>query len=229
MTLFHRQKNEIKKEVAEEIEKEEIKRAVRDEKLYERIIAEELAGIKATEQPNLILVTNERGAEWLGTPQSFIILDGFYYIKFQPAPPSFSDALLAPIKKILGIKSEAYVLKAHKDLVTFNSETITVFAEKLVHDVETNIITAIAPASDIVTRKGFDSYEALIRERDILKEKLENVLAQEKKLIEVAMTLNPYIKLYKKRATENKEEGEKSEDLFGFELGSFPDLGGDQK
>lgn len=228
MSLFHRRNRKMEKEIHEELEKEEIKRAVRDEKLYERIVAEELAGIKATEQANLILVTSERGAEWLGTPQSFIVLDGFYYIKFLPAPPSFSDALLAPLKKLLGIKGEAYVLKAHKDLVVFNSESITVFAEKLVHDVETNIITAIAPASDIVTRKGLDSYEALVRERDILKEKLEMVLEQEKKLIEVAMSLNPYIKLYRKKAAENKEEGEKSEDLFGFELGAFP-LGGGEK
>lgn len=227
MGLFRKDKPPTK-EIREEIKEEEIKRAVRDKKLYDRIIAEDLAGIKGIEQPNLVLVTSQRGAERLGTPLSFIILDGFYYIKFMPQPPTFSDALLTPIKKLIGIKPKAYVLKVHKDLVVFNDEAVTVFAEKIIHDVETNIITVIAPASDIVTKKGLDSYEALIHERDVLKEKLEMVLEQEKKLIEIAMTLNPYIKLYRKKSAENKEEGEKSEDLFGFELGSFQ-LGGDQK
>jgi len=211
--------------VKEELKEEEIKKTVRDKLLYEKIIAEELAGLKALPQPNLLIITAERGAEWLGTPLSFITIENFYYILFQPRPPSFSDALFRPLKRLLGAKEEKYVLKVEKHLVKFNEESVSVFAEKLVHDVQTNIITVIAPAIHPVDGTAIDSYETLLRERDILKEKLEMVMEQEKKLIELAMTLNPAIKLYKKSQKQN-EEGEKKEDLFGFQLDFF---GGDEK
>jgi len=224
MRLFSR-KSELEKQVQEEIREEEIKKTVRDKLLYEKIIAEELAGLKELPQANLLIITKDRGAEWLGTPLSFIVIDNFYYILFQPRPESFSDALFRPLGRLLGRKEQKYVLKVEKHLVKFNEESVSVFAEKLVHDVQTNIITVIAPAVHPVESTAIDSYEALLRERDILKEKLEMVLEQEKKLIELAMTLNPAIKLYKK-SQKQTEEGEKKEDLFGFQL-DF--VGGDEK
>jgi len=224
MRLFSRDKSPENK-IKEDIREEEIKKTVRDKLLYERIIAEELAGLKGLPQPNLLIITKDRGAEWLGTPLSFIVIDNFYYILFQPRPETFSDALFRPLKRLFGVREQKYVLKVEKHLVKFNEEAVTVFAEKLIHDVQTNIITVVAPSVHPVEGTAIDSYEALLRERDILKEKLEIVLEQEKKLIEVAMTLNPAIKLYKK-SQKQTEEGEKKEDLFGFQL-DF--VGGDEK
>jgi len=191
---------------------EEIEKRVEERIKKHRILAQRMSQIKETYQKLLIAVTPEEGSIILGYPEAYLINYDEYWIYYQERPPSWLDHLWFSLARFFGKQPPHKILKAHKKIVQFNNETITVYCKTIEEIVGTGQQEAIPMVVHPTITRGWEAYEAVKAERDKYREKYFYLLQEAKKEVELALNINPRVKVYWK---EKKQQGKKTEERFG--------------
>lgn len=191
---------------------EEIEKRVEERIKKHRILAQRMSQIKETYQKLLIAVTPEEGSIILGYPEAYLINYDEYWIYYQERPPSWLDHIWFSLARIFGKQPPHKILKAHKKIVQFNNETITVYCKTIEEIVGTGQQEAIPMVVHPTITRGWEAYEAVKAERDKYREKYFYLLHEAKKEVELALNINPRVKVYWK---EKKQQGKKTEERFG--------------
>ncbi|ALM76220.1 hypothetical protein [Thermococcus barophilus] len=191
---------------------EEIEKRVEERIRQQRILAQRMSQIKPTYQKLLIAVTPEEGSIILGYPESYMINYDEYWIYYQERPPNWLDHIWWSLARIFGKQPPHKILKAHKKIVQFNNETITVYCQSVTEYRGTGIQEAIPMVVHPAITAGWEAYEAVKAERDKYKEKYFELLRLSKKEVELALQINPRVKVYWK---EKEQQGKKTEERFG--------------
>jgi len=191
---------------------EEIEKRVEERIKKHRILAQRMSQIKETYQKLLIAVTPEEGSIILGYPEAYLINYDEYWIYYQERPPSWLDHIWFSLARIFGKQPPHKILKAHKKIVQFNNETITVYCKTIEELVGTGQQEAIPMVVHPTITRGWEAYEAVKAERDKYREKYFYLLHEAKKEVELALNINPRVKVYWK---EKKQQGKKTEERFG--------------
>ncbi len=191
---------------------EEIEKRVEERIKKHRILAQRMSQIKETYQKLLIAVTPEEGSIILGYPEAYLINYDEYWIYYQERPPSWLDHLWFSLARVFGKQPPHKILKAHKKIVQFNNETITVYCKTIEEIVGTGQQEAIPMVVHPTITRGWEAYEAVKAERDKYREKYFYLLQEAKKEVELALNINPRVKVYWK---EKKQQGKKTEERFG--------------
>ena len=191
---------------------EEIEKRVEERIKKHRILAQRMSQIKETYQKLLIAVTPEEGSIILGYPEAYLINYDEYWIYYQERPPSWLDHLWFSLARFFGKQPPHKILKAHKKIVQFNNETITVYCKTIEEIIGTGQQEAIPLVIHPVIKRGWEAYEAVKAERDKYREKYFYLLQEAKKEVELALNINPRVKVYWK---EKEQQGKKTEERFG--------------
>jgi len=192
---------------------EEIEKRVEERIKQQRILAQRMSQIKPTYQKLLIAVTPDEGSIILGYPESYLINYDEYWIYYQERPPSWLDSLWWSLARFVGKQPPHKILKAHKKTVKFNNEAITVYAQSITEYRGTGIQEAIPIVVHPAIKAGWEAYEAVKAERDKYKEKYFELLRLSKKEVELALNINPRVKVYWK--DKDKEGKNKEKEHFG--------------
>lgn len=196
---------------------EKIEERVEERLRQQRILAQKMSQIKPTYQKLLIAVTPDDGAIVLGYPESYMVNYDEYWIYYQERPPSWLDSLWWSLARFLGKQPPHKVLKAHKKIVQWNNETITVLAKTITEYRGTGIQEAIPMTIHPAIPAGWEAYEAVKAERDKYREKYFNLLHEAKREVELALQINPRVKVYWKEK-EDPRTGKKVEKFGGSEM-----------
>jgi len=191
---------------------EEIEKRVEERIRQHRILAQRMSQIKETYQKLLIAITPEEGSIILGYPEAYLINYDEYWIYYQERPPSWLDHIWFSLARIFGKRPPHKILKAHKKIVQFNNETITVYCKTIEEIVGTGQQEAIPMVIHPTITRGWEAYEAVKAERDKYREKYFYLLHEAKKEVELALNINPRVKVYWK---EKEQQGKKTEERFG--------------
>ena len=190
----------------------EIEKRVEERIKQHRLLAQRMSQIKEAYQKLLIAVTPEEGSIILGYPEAYLINYDEYWIYYQERPPSWLDHLWFSLARIFGKQPPHKILKAHKKIVQFNNETITVYCKTIEEIVGTGQQEAIPMVIHPTITRGWEAYEAVKAERDKYREKYFYLLNEAKKEVELALNINPRVKVYWK---EKEQQGKKTEERFG--------------
>ena len=190
---------------------EEIEKRVEERIQKHRILAQRMSQIKETYQKLLIAVTPEEGSIILGYPEAYLINYDEYWIYYQERPPSWLDHIWFSLARIFGKQPPHKILKAHKKIVQFNNETITVYCKTIEEIVGTGQQEAIPMVVHPTITRGWEAYEAVKAERDKYREKYFYLLQEAKKEVELALNINPMVKTYWKH---KEQEGKKQKEEF---------------
>jgi len=190
----------------------EIEKRVEERIKQHRLLAQRMSQIKEAYQKLLIAVTPEEGSIILGYPEAYLINYDEYWIYYQERPPSWLDHLWFSLARFFGRQPPHKILKAHKRIVQFNNETITVYCKTIEEIVGTGQQEAIPMVIHPTITRGWEAYEAVKAERDKYREKYFYLLNEAKKEVELALNINPRVKVYWK---EKEQQGKKTEERFG--------------
>ena len=185
---------------------EEIEKRVEERIKKHRILAQRMSQIKETYQKLLIAVTPEEGSIILGYPEAYLINYDEYWIYYQERPPSWLDHIWFSLARIFGKQPPHKILKAHKKIVQFNNETITVYCKTIEEIVGTGQQEAIPMVVHPTITRGWEAYEAVKAERDKYREKYFYLLHEAKKEVELALNINPRVKVYWKDKKDKKKD-----------------------
>ncbi len=191
---------------------EEVEKRVEERIQKHRILAQRMSQIKETYQKLLIAVTPEEGSIILGYPESYLINYDEYWIYYQERPPSWLDSLWWSLARFVGKQPPHKILKAHKKIVQFNNETITIYCKTIEEIVGTGQQEAIPMVVHPTITRGWEAYEAVKAERDKYREKYFYLLQEAKKEVELALNINPRVKIYWK---DREKDGKKEKEKFG--------------
>ena len=191
---------------------EEVEKRVEERIQKHRILAQRMSQIKETYQKLLIAVTPEEGSIILGYPEAYLINYDEYWIYYQERPPSWLDHLWFSLARVFGRQPPHKILKAHKKIVQFNNETITVYCKTIEEIVGTGQQEAIPMVVHPTITRGWEAYEAVKAERDKYREKYFYLLQEAKKEVELALNINPRVKVYWK---EKEQKGKEQKEAFG--------------
>lgn len=191
---------------------EKIEERVEERLKQQKILAQKMSQIKPAYQKLLLAVTPEDGAIILGYPESYTIMYDEYWIYYQERPPSWLDSLWWSLARFLGKQPPHKVIKAHKKIVQWNTETITILAKSIVEYRGTGVQEAIPMTIHPAIPRGWEAYEAVKAERDKYRDKYFRLLHEAQKEVELALNINPRVKVYWK---EKEQQGKKSEERFG--------------
>ncbi len=179
----------------------------------QRILAQRMSQIKETYQKLLIAVTPEEGAIILGYPEAYLVNYDEYWIYYQERPPSWLDSVWWSLGRFFGKKPPHKILKANKKIVQWNAETITVYCKTIEEIIGTGQQEAIPMVVHPAITRGWEAYEAVKAERDKYRQKYFDLLHEAKKEVELALQINPRVKVYWK---EKEQQGKnKVEERFG--------------
>jgi|GEM_PF-1306949 hypothetical protein len=196
---------------------EEIEKRVEERVKQMRILAQRMSQIKPTYQKLLIAVTPDEGSIILGHPVSYMINYDEYWIYYQERPPSWLDSLWWSLVRFFGRQPPHKILKAHKKITKFNNEAITVYCQSISEYRGTGIQEAIPVVVHPAIKAGWEAYEAVKAERDKYKEKYFTLLREAKREVELALHINPRVKVYWKEK-EQKGKNIQKEHFGGTEL-----------
>lgn len=199
---------------------EEVEKRVEERFKQQRVLAQRMSTLKQTQQKLLIAITPEEGAIVLGYPEAFLINYDEYWIYYQERPPSWLDSIFYSLGRIFGKQPPHKILKAHKKIVQFNPETITVYCKTIQEIIGTGQQEAIPMVVHPNITRGWEAYEAVKAERDKYREKYFYLLQETRKEIELALNINPRVKVYWK---EKEQQGKKQEERFGGTEMAFDD------
>ncbi len=197
---------------------DEVEKRVEERLKQQRVLAQRMSQIKEAYQKLLIAVTPEEGSIVLGFPEAFLINYDEYWIYYQERPPSWLDQVFFSLGRIFGKRPPHKILKANKKIVQFNNETITVYCKTIQEIVGTGQQEAIPLAVHPAVTRGWEAYEAVKAERDKYREKYFNLLHEAKREVELALHINPRVKIYWK---EKEQQGKKQKEHFGGTEMSF--------
>jgi len=192
---------------------EKIEERVEERLKQQRILAQRMSQIKETYQKLLIAVTPEEGAIILGYPEAYLVNYDEYWIYYQERPPSWLDSVWWSLGRFFGKKPPHKILKANKKIVQWNAETITVYCKTIEEIIGTGQQEAIPMVVHPAITRGWEAYEAVKAERDKYRQKYFDLLHEAKKEVELALQINPRVKVYWK---EKEQQGKnKVEERFG--------------
>lgn len=193
---------------------EEVEKRVEERLKQQRILAQRMSQIKETYQKLLVAVTPEEGSIILGFPEAYLINYDEYWIYYQERPPSWLDSTWWSLARFFGKRPPHKILKANKKIVQFNNETITVYCKTIEEIVGTGQQEAIPVVIHPAIPRGWEAYEAVKAERDKYRQKYFDLLNEAKKEVELALQINPRVKVYWKE----KEQRGKKERFGGTEM-----------
>ncbi len=192
---------------------EKVEQRVEERLRQQRILAQRMSQIKETYQKLLVAVTPEEGSIILGfPPEAYLINYDEYWIYYQERPPSWLDSVWWSLARFFGKRPPHKVLKANKKIVQFNNETITVYCKTIEEIVGTGQQEAIPMVVHPAISRGWEAYEAVKAERDKYRQKYFDLLHEAKREVELALQINPRVKVYWK---EKEQQGKKQEERFG--------------
>ncbi|BAD84584.1 hypothetical protein, conserved [Thermococcus kodakarensis KOD1] len=191
---------------------EKVEQRVEERLRQQRILAQRMSQIKETYQKLLVAVTPEEGSIILGFPEAYLINYDEYWIYYQERPPSWLDSVWWSLARFFGKRPPHKVLKANKKIVQFNNETITVYCKTIEEIVGTGQQEAIPMVVHPAISRGWEAYEAVKAERDKYRQKYFDLLHEAKREVELALQINPRVKVYWK---EKEQQGKKQEERFG--------------
>lgn len=141
-----------------------------------------------------------------------------YVILYQVRPPDWLDSIWYSLGRILGKQPPQKLIRAHEELVFFGEETITIFARAF----KVNLIGEEEAIPIEHNPIEAELYIVMKQSRDAWRSAYMHLARQVAAATDLALNINPRVKVYWKDKTKNKDKGTEEEHFGGKEI-SFAD------